>query len=69
MKFDCGKGRRKYLAMFEWYLWFAWYPVEVAEDDCRWLEFVYTRLESTYEGIHYDYIDRKYKSRLEIEKL
>lgn len=36
MKFDCDKWKYKY----EWHRWFAWYPVKVAEHDCRWLEYV-----------------------------
>lgn len=35
MRFDCHK---RYFKKKEWHKWFAWYPVEVAERDCRWME-------------------------------
>lgn len=36
MKFNCDKWKCK----LEWHRWFAWYPVKIAENDCRWLEYV-----------------------------
>lgn len=41
MKFDCGKSYVKWTeARKQWHQWFAWFPVMVAERDCRWLEYV-----------------------------
>lgn len=42
MKFRCGESRKDYIKrMGQWHRWFAWYPVRVGENDCRWLEFVW----------------------------
>lgn len=43
MKLDCGKKERlkkeaKKKKISGWHEWYAWYPVKVAEEDCRWLE-------------------------------
>lgn len=27
----------------QWHRWFAWYPVRVGENECRWLEYVERR--------------------------
>lgn len=46
MKFRCPDTyleRRKRLHM-KWRPWFAWYPVRVAPNDCRWLELVERQL-------------------------
>lgn len=37
MKWDCGKKKRE---REQWHRWFAWYPVRLADNDCRWLEYV-----------------------------
>lgn len=50
MKWDCS-AREKRRA--QWHRWFAWYPVEVAKDDCRWLEFIERKIKwhsGTYMG-------------------
>lgn len=36
MKFNCEKYKT-------WCSWFAWYPVKVGDNDCRWLETVERR--------------------------
>lgn len=45
MKINCGPSKeQRYEAAREywcqWRLWFAWRPVRVGPEDCRWLEFV-----------------------------
>ena len=45
MKFNCGETReekRERLREIEsqWHNWFAWYPVRVGSNECRWLETV-----------------------------
>lgn len=43
MKFHCKtpETRHAFIKRIEqWHRWFAWYPVRVAENDCRWLEVV-----------------------------
>lgn len=45
MKFDCGptpeQRREAYLKWREnWHRWFAWRPVRLGANDCRWLEYV-----------------------------
>ena len=37
MKVDCNKRENRLL---NWHRWFAWYPVHVGKNDCRWLEVV-----------------------------
>lgn len=59
MKFDCDKWKYK----LEWHRWFAWYPVKVADRDCRWLEYVerkgtlYAGFDGSYWGWEYRLID------------
>ena len=50
MKFDCGasaeqKWEAKKNKLKEWHKWFAWYPVRVCHNECRWLEWVHRRGE------------------------
>ena len=41
MKFNCGDSFKKKCEKLEnWHGWFAWRPVRVGENDCRWLETV-----------------------------
>lgn len=48
MKINCGlspKSRRalkeiEAARLREWHDWFAWYPVRMGDNDCRWLETV-----------------------------
>ena len=61
MKFNCGmspeaKAAKKQLefkkrieSRIEWNRWFAWRPVRVGEEDCRWLEYVERRLKPVYD--------------------
>jgi len=39
MKFQCNKP-----IDHGWHRWFAWHPVEVGPNDCRWLEVIERRL-------------------------
>lgn len=48
MKFQCGKTKAekfeaKLRREFDWHLHFAWWPIKVAQYDCRWLETVERR--------------------------
>jgi len=44
MKFSCGPTREeKRAAKCEWHRWFAWYPVQIDERECRWWEYVERR--------------------------
>lgn len=48
MKFHCKtpETRAQYVARLEqWHRWFAWHPVRVAKNDCRWLEVVERKAE------------------------
>lgn len=45
MRFNCGpdkwtKRRRREQKMLGWHKHFCWWPVRLAEGDCRWLETV-----------------------------
>jgi hypothetical protein len=47
MKFNCGDASDRKEAWVlknrhrsQWHLWFAWYPVRVGPNDCRWFETV-----------------------------
>jgi hypothetical protein len=47
MKLNCGVPRSvKWLLKFGWHTWYAWHPVRVGDNDCRWLENVHRRLVS-----------------------
>jgi len=48
MKWDCDARERR---REQWHLWFAWYPVKVADGDCRWLERVWRK--GAYHYSHY----------------
>lgn len=37
MKWDCDAWWQK---REKWHRYFAWYPIKVALNDCRWLEYV-----------------------------
>ena len=54
MKFKCPQKLEENEKLF-WHDWFAWFPVRVANNDCRWLETVARRgnVEYTYEGSKY----------------
>lgn len=47
MKLKCGKTVEEEAAELqrgkEWRRWFAWYPVQIAKGDCRWLEYIERR--------------------------
>jgi hypothetical protein len=39
MKINCGKSwETRFDESQQWHSWFAWRPVRVADNDCRWLE-------------------------------
>lgn len=48
MKFNCGLTQlEKMYSQMEWHDYFAWFPIRVGKNDCRWLETVehrYTRV-------------------------
>ena len=55
MQFNCGRERLDGVvdrAKHWWHPWFAWFPVRVGKNDCRWLEIVWRKgIKST----HWDY--------------
>jgi hypothetical protein len=53
MKLKCGP--KDYSDKMKWHDWFAWFPVTVANNDCRWLETVDRRgnIEYTPDGRQY----------------
>jgi hypothetical protein len=66
MKFRCGRWRRiinEFIDRLdadktEWHNWFAWHPVKVGVEDCRWLETVrrkkvYHRMSDGVVTVHY----------------
>lgn len=55
MKFKCGlKHDKRVAARKQWHRHFAWWPVKLAQYDCRWLEWV-ERRGHTYDGWYYEY--------------
>lgn len=41
MKYDCGltpRSKRKLLS--NWHKKFAWLPIQLGDNDCRWLEYI-----------------------------
>lgn len=61
MKLNCGRPKYqrrgeavKYLC--NWHRWFAWFPVRVGTNDCRWLEYVERKAGCVHEGgLLYEY--------------
>lgn len=58
MRFKCGPTRDEELAKeaaararldapHSWHPWFAWFPIQLAQGDCRWLEVVERRGDYT----------------------
>jgi len=55
MKINCGptfEERRD--AKRQWHAWYAWHPVRIDSNDCRWLETIQRRQRGNYY-IHYEY--------------
>lgn len=55
MRFDCGReAALRAKAREQWHRWFAWYPVRVSDESCRWLEWVERRIEpaAAYDGVY-----------------
>jgi len=59
MKLNCGpsaeqrrQAARDYYC--RWHRWFAWFPVRVAQDDCRWLEVVERKADYLCGGLFFD---------------
>ena len=60
MKFNCGptaeeRIRRKCV----YHRWFAWRPVRIGANDCRWLEFVF-RKGTYHRGTDSEFTEWKY---------
>lgn len=52
MQYDCGRRRDR---LSNWHRWFAWYPVRMGENDCRWLEWVSRKGEFEYCGMGFNW--------------
>ncbi len=64
MRYDCDKWRdrrnARWQAKWEWHPWFAWWPVRIAHNDCRWLETVERKLCASYSyDYYYEYRSNK----------
>ena len=58
MKYDCNASfDRKH----QWHKWFAWYPVQLSRNDCRWLEYV--ERKGTYRVFGWDFADWRWEYR------
>jgi hypothetical protein len=55
MRFNCNKYK---VDITQWHKWFAWHPVKVKANECRWLEIVERRV--TYMSI--EYIEYEYRA-------
>lgn len=41
MELNCGLSKStKRKNKQKWHKWFAWYPVRLEDNDCRWLEYI-----------------------------
>ena len=41
MKLDCGESWPvKKERLKNWHRWYAWFPIQVGNHDCRWLEWI-----------------------------
>lgn len=66
MRFNCGpsfnvKAEETYSRFSNWHRWYAWFPVRVGEDDCRWLEWIERRGESASYKVHKRFLSWGYK--------
>lgn len=56
MRFNCDRLDDRAAARDEararWHRWYAWRPVRVGKNDCRWFEWVERRV--VYVGLAYD---------------
>ena len=43
MKFNCLTPRQRAEKSEIWKHWFAWYPIKMGPNDCRWLETIQRR--------------------------
>lgn len=60
MKFNCdyfrNKREKRNERLRNWHKWFAWHPIRIAENDCRWLECVNRRAYcGTFPFSYYKY--------------
>ena len=54
MKFECGKRKRlKKAAKKKWHSYFAWYPIKVGFEDCRWLETIERRSVHVFRDMYF----------------
>lgn len=63
MKIDCGQSKlAKNRHLTDWHPWFAWFPVRLGENDCRWLEVIERKydFQSRISGNVYD---AKYRAK------
>lgn len=67
MKFDCGPPKcvsqyAKKRKMENWHDHFAWWPIRLGQNDCRWLETVQRKYNHWYTynnyGIYPDYREK-----------
>jgi hypothetical protein len=63
MKFNCPPATKKPDSRLAWHDWFAWFPVRVADNDCRWLEKVSRRGNMEYYGDGGSYWKFEYKAK------
>ena len=47
------RWRAAHAHLTRWHRWFAWFPVRISDDDCRWLEWIERRKEF-HDGIYLD---------------
>ena len=63
MKLNCGESAKaKVKRLEEWHSWFAWHPVRVGENDCRWLETVQRKGKLFWYGYPDCWWEWKYKA-------
>ena len=66
MRFNCGLSKDENLdEKMKWHKWFAWYPVRVARNDCRWLETVHRKGTMFYYSQKRKYWEWQYISKEE----
>lgn len=56
MKINCGESwETKARRMLDWHPYFAWYPIRVGENDCRWLETIQRKRVPSWGGWDSEY--------------
>lgn len=52
--------RAKRVHKTKWHKWFAWYPIRLGNNDCRWFEYVERRIDYGTSVVPWAFYDTYY---------